>query len=100
MHVSFSRVSVLLAVHERHQAAPCAVRHAAQPVWPDTHAMPPSAVDLASQAVISFTEYKIKQRSDMYPVGRARLEVNHHGFLDVTPVCELTCTDLLGRDMW
>ena len=34
------------------------------------------AVDLASQAVISFTEYKIKQRSDMYPVGRARLEVS------------------------
>ena len=39
-------------------------------------ALPLRAVDLASQAVISLTEYKIKQRSDMYPVGRARLEVS------------------------
>ena len=36
-------------------------------------------MDLASQAVISLTEYKIKQRSDMYPVGRARLEVSTGG---------------------
>ena len=38
-----------------------------------------SAVDLASQVVISLTEHKIKQRSDLYPVGRARLEVSIRG---------------------
>ena len=42
-------------------------------------------MDLASQAVISFTEYKIKQRSDMYPVGRARLEVSFRAFTVVEP---------------
>lgn len=32
------------------------------------------AVDLASQVVISVSEHLMKQKSDHYPIGRARLE--------------------------
>ena len=32
------------------------------------------AVDLASQVVISISEHLMKQKSDHYPIGRARLE--------------------------